>query len=118
MRIARVLTVSICFAGIWFWACGQDGPLQPNPEPEEDVSIINGQFVPSQLTIAVGTRVRWTNNDNSVAVVESGTPMNPTTAFNSPNIQAGSSWPHLFNQVGVFSYYSSLSGATGRITVQ
>lgn len=102
-----------------FWYCSSaDNPMQPPQNPTENVSIINGQFVPAELTISVGTTVRWTNNDNEVRTVESGTPMNPTSDFNSPNLDPNATFSHTFTSAGSFNYYSSISGATGRIIVQ
>ncbi|MFQ5651934.1 MAG: cupredoxin domain-containing protein [bacterium] len=101
------------------WSCSSgDNPFEPELDQTVDVSITNGQFVPQQVTISAGTTVRWTNKDGEVRTVESGTPMNPTSAFNSPNLQPNQSWPHTFTSVGTFDYYSSITGATGKVIVQ
>lgn len=119
MRPERILLAILGAALAISWACSSaDNPFEPQPVPEEEVRIQNGLFVPSELTISVGTRVTWINDDNEVRTVESGAPMNPTTAFNSPNIQPGGRWSFDFNSRGTFNYFSSVSSGTGRIIVQ
>lgn len=104
------------FVATMSWYCsGIDNPLEPAPVTE--VTISNGRFSPTTARISVGETVRWINNDSEVRTVESGTPMNPTTNFNSPNIQPGAAWERSFSTAGTFPYYSSITGATGSVVV-
>ncbi len=113
-KLKYFLLLILCQA--CFWSCaGVDNPFEPDNATE--VAIRSGQFSPSNVTIAVGETVRWTNEDSEVRTVESGSPMSPTSTFNSPNLDSNDSFEHTFNSAGTFTYYSSITGATGRVVV-
>jgi plastocyanin len=78
------------------------------------VSIENMSFVPSDLTVAVGTTVTWTNNEAVTHTVASD-----TGAFDSKNMSKGSNFSHTFSEKGTFSYHCAIHpGMKGTITVQ
>ena len=114
IKLQHLVLLILCQTFIWSCA-GVDNPFEPNNATE--VAIRNGQFSPSSVTVTVGTTVRWTNEDSEVRTVESGTPNNPTTDFNLNTLQPGDSDEYTFNSVGTFQYYSSITGATGRVIV-
>jgi plastocyanin len=76
---------------------------------------INGfAFNPSQLTIAVGDTVTWTNSDSTshTATADDGT-------FDSGNLANGDTFSFTFTEAGTFSYTCSYhSSMTGSITVE
>ena len=77
-----------------------------------DVSMQNLAFNPSQVTVAVGGTVRWTNND--------GTQHNATgTGISTGNMDPGQVREEVMTAPGTFDYSCTLhAGMTGRVTVQ
>ncbi len=67
-----------------------------------EIQIINNAFSPSELTISVGTTVKWTNAD--------GVPHTVTSAgnFDSGTIQPGKSFSFTFSKAGSFDYSCSI----------
>ncbi len=113
-KLQYLVLLILCQAFVWNCA-GVDNPFEPNDVTE--VAIRNGSFSPSSVTVAAGETVRWTNEDSEVRTVESGTPMGPTSVFNLNTLQPGDSDDFTFNTTGTFPYYSSITGATGRVVV-
>lgn len=84
-----------------------------------EVWMQNIAFVPASKTIAVGTKITWTNKDNATHSVVSGTPGNPDGIFNSGDLGSGGTFSYTFNTAGSFKYYCTHhSGMTGTIVVQ
>ena len=89
---------------------------QPHSNMNE-VSIVRGAttlgdeaYSPSLLKIKVGSTIKWTNNDNVMHTVTSGTPETPNAgeAFDSgltTFITPAKTYSHKFTNVGEFSYY-------------
>jgi plastocyanin len=84
---------------------------RPAAVPKASVKIQNSLFMPKTLTIAVGTKVTWTNTDP--------TGHNATfSGFASPTLGAGKSWSHKFTTVGTFKYHCTLHPEmTGKVVV-
>jgi len=74
-----------------------------NPTPTVNkVTISASGYSPASLTIAMGSTVTWTNNDNAAHTV--------TTAdgnISSGDIAAGSSFSKTFATSGTYSYYDA-----------
>src|SRR5215203_2246466 len=89
---------------------------QPHSNMNE-VSIVKGAttlgdkaYSPSLIKIKVGSTIAWTNNDNIMHTVTSGTPDAPDVggAFDSgltTFITLAKTYSHKFTDVGEFSYY-------------
>jgi plastocyanin len=79
----------------------------------EEVSVEGFAFAPQNITVSVGTTVRWTNAD--------GTTHTATAAegeFNG-SMSSGATFEHTFDTAGVFDYFCSIHGnMTGEITVE
>lgn len=56
--------------------CGDTATDQPRPAPAQDAAVVvrTFQFNPSPTMVPVGTRVTWTNQDDTEHTVTSGTP--------------------------------------------
>lgn len=69
-----------------------------------DVDIRGNQYVPAELTVKVGTTVRWTNNERrtSHSVLFTG-----EGGFESPRFFPGESWEHRFDKPGRYPYTCS-----------
>jgi plastocyanin len=99
-------------------------PTTPTPAPatgSTPVSIpVNARtlgsaaFVPNPLTIATGTTVRWTNNDNIAHDATS-----TTNVFASGTMNPGATYDFTFRTAGTFPYHCTIhSGMVGQIVVQ
>ena len=85
-----------------------------NPEGvQECVSIANGTFNPSTLTISTGETVTWTlTNGTHTVVSDDGT-------WQSGSLSTGGTFTHQFDAAGTFGYKCGIhSGMTGTIIVQ
>jgi plastocyanin len=72
----------------------------------------NMAFSPSDVTVAVGGTVTWTNND-SVAHTATG------DSFDSGSLAPGKSFSQTFTAAGTFPFHCSIhSGMTGTVTVK
>ncbi len=67
----------------------------------------NECFVPSEVTIDVGSEVTWSNDDTSAHTVTSGTIKDetPGEAFDSSLFMAGKTFSYKFEEAGVFPYF-------------
>jgi plastocyanin len=91
----------------------------PPPPVTVDVSVGNNFFSPSGVTIAAGTRVRWTWTATGAiphSVESTGVPSFTSSAILTGN---GSIYTFTFNAPGVYTYDCAVHGAlmTGTVTV-
>lgn len=75
------------------------------PAGEAAVTIDNFTFAPAELTIAVGTRVTWTNRDDIPHTV---TDAAEPRAYKSAPLDTGDSFAHVFAAPGTYRYFCSL----------
>lgn len=94
-----------------FLAYGALAAQEPN-----EVVIDNFTFGPKDLTIPVGTTVKWVNHDDIPhTVVETST----SRAFRSKALDTDDSYSFTFASAGTFSYFCSLHPQmTGKIVVK
>ena len=82
----------------------------------------NSCFKPFNVSVSVGGKVTWINNDTSTHTVTSGTPTDgPDGTFDSgnvPGILAGKTFSHTFTKAGTYDYYCGLHlWMKGKVTV-
>ncbi|CAN5538622.1 hypothetical protein BH10BAC1_BH10BAC1_09720 [soil metagenome] len=86
-----------------------------NPGPNE-IWLEYKAFNPTQITVAAGTTVTFTNKDNADHTATS------TGNFNSGTIKSGNTFTYTFTTTGVYYFYcnfhSSNSSEQGAIKVQ
>jgi plastocyanin len=82
----------------------------PTPTPTtaptstgNSVSIKNFAFSPVSLTVKVGTKVSWTNNDTVTHTVTAD-----KGAFNSGPLTPGSTFSFTFTKAGTYSYHCNI----------
>jgi manganese oxidase len=92
----------------------------PPPAAANTVTMQNTAFSPAAMTVAAGTTVTWTNNDNMAHTVTSGAPGAPDGMFDSGTLAAGGTFHFTFATKGTFQYYCTIHapGMKGTITVQ
>lgn len=74
-------------------------------EGEVEVLMENIVYNPPQITVAPGTTVVWTNLDEVVHTVTSGTRENPDGIFDSGDIPAGGTFSYTFEEPGTYDYF-------------
>jgi len=87
-----------------------------NGAPTVDVRIPQGvleggnHFEPQTLKIGKGITVKWTNDDDSLHTVTSGTPESSSwgTKFDSGYLSSGKTYEHKFKSTGNFKYFCTL----------
>jgi amicyanin len=67
------------------------------------VSIENFSFAQPTLTVAAGTKVTWTNNDDIPHTVRA-----VDGSFHSPAMDSADSYSFTFAKPGVYSYFCSI----------
>ena len=67
------------------------------------VTIANFAFSPTSLTVKVGTKVSWTNNDSVTHTVTAD-----KGAFNSGPLTPGSTFSFTFTKAGTYSYHCNI----------
>ncbi len=94
------------------WGGGQ--VQQPN-----QIAIAGYGFAPQVVTVKAGTTLTWVNYDSVAHSVNSGTPANPTSLFDSGDLATGQSYSYAFAQPGTYTYYCDLhTGMTGVVIVE
>ncbi len=108
--------------GIAIISCSKSGgtygsPTPPPPPPPSGAGVIGmsgSSFSPSGVSVKVGTKVTWTNNDNVAHTVTS----NNGTTFDSGTLAVGASFSFTPTVAGSFPYHCNFHGGmAGTITV-
>jgi plastocyanin len=72
---------------------------------EVEVLMQNIVYDPPQITVPAGTTVVWTNLDEVIHTVTSGTRENPDGLFDSGDIPAGGTFSYTFDEPGTYQYF-------------
>jgi plastocyanin len=120
----KVKTVSLLFLLTFlFLASGcskkNDNPVSSGTTSSNDISIQDMAFSPSNMDVAVGTTIKWTNKDAITHTVTSGSPGSASGIFDSGNISQNGNFSFTFSQAGTFSYCCKIHPMMiGTITVK
>lgn len=73
------------------------------PSGGNSVSIVNFAFSPASLTVKVGTKVTWTNNDSvgHTVTADGG-------AFDSQTVGPNNSFSFTFTKAGTYTYHCAI----------
>lgn len=85
----------LCAASIVFVAQGQAA----SPAPTVEVAITKFAFAPKEITVAPGTRIVWTNRDETPHTVTSS-----DKRFASKGLDTDDTFEHTFDGTGDFAY--------------
>jgi plastocyanin len=69
------------------------------------VTIRTFQFRPTPVEVRAGTRVTWTNQDDILHTITSGTPESRDLRFEAPLDGKGASAAVTFAQAGIYPYF-------------
>ena len=95
-------------------------PAVPSSDAQqgEAISINRFAFTPENLSVPAGTTVTWTNDEDSLHTVTSGTPESPSGLFDTGEIDTGVEFPFTFDEPGSYPFFCARHDfMTGEITV-
>lgn len=125
MRRVTIVLVVLGLAGV---ACGGGGTntattptASSSPTPSESpippntVVVANDAFSPSNVSVAVGTTVTWTNingtNPHNVVSADKLFDSNPQcTGSTTPCMKVGEKFTYTFGKAGTFRYFCHVHG--------
>jgi plastocyanin len=92
-------------------ACGGSGA---------DVLVKGFRFQPKEISVPVGGTVTWSQEDNTVHTVTSGTPNDETGLFDHEDFGQGETFSFTFERAGTFPYFcmNHPEGMRGTVTVE
>ncbi len=76
------------------------------------VTVKTFMFEPDPIRVESGTRVRWTNQDQTVHTVTSGSREQPDGRFDG-ELAAGAELSHTFDEPGTYRYFCSRHSGPG-----
>jgi plastocyanin len=79
-------------------------PTTASTDNGNSVAIASFAFSPASLTVAVGTKVTWTNNDSVTHTVTA----DQGAAFNSGPLSPGQTFSFTFTKAGTYSYHCNI----------
>lgn len=128
---ARVMLATL--GALTIAACGAGGSAPPRSVPpaplasqaspseaasSDAISIKGFAFAPKALMVPVGTTVTWTNDEDSLHTVTSGTAAAPTGLFDSGEIDTGVDFEFTFTEEGAYQFFCARHDfMTGVVTV-
>jgi plastocyanin len=78
------------------------------------LAVENFNFTPADITVAPGTTITWTNNDDVEHTVTAS-----DNRFGSKALETGDAFSFTFAQPGTYAYFCAIHPfMTGRVTVQ
>ena len=81
----------------------------PEGTSREGCELTNECYVPSRLSISVGDKITWQNEDTAFHTVTSGQPQSGSdNQFDSGMFSKGESYSHEFRKSGTFDYFCLL----------
>jgi plastocyanin len=99
-RLRRLAFLSIALTT----AAGLSGAFAADPATV-DVDIAKFAFVPKEITVAPGTRVRWTNHDETPHTVTS---QGGAKVLSSPGMDIDDHFEFVFTNEGDFAYFCTV----------
>jgi plastocyanin len=93
---------------------GENVRAKQSPSRTAQVKIVDLGFVPTRITIAVGTTLTWTNRDAIPHTV-----VGSHGVFKSKVLDSNEAFSYTFTKAGSFSYHCSIHpDMTGKIVVR
>ncbi len=78
---------------------------EANGVPHGAITIQEFEFMPARSTVGVGDAVTWTNEEDSLHTVTSGTPDARTGLFDSGEFDTGETFVYTFAEVGTYAFF-------------
>lgn len=119
--IIGLFTLASCQSTQATTASGNETSVSnPAGSSEASVLIQNSTFVPSSITVSVGTKVTWTNKDRMAHSVKSGVrgTSDAGKLFYGPNIDTGATFSYTFTKAGTYPYFCDIHIDFGEVIVK
>jgi len=108
--VAVTIPMALLLAGSPGATANHQGPARASAE----VKIDNFSLAPTTLTVAVGTTVTWTNQDNIPHTVVS-----TDKVFKSKVLDTDEKFSHTFTKAGTYPYFCSIHPKmTGKVVAR
>ncbi len=86
-------------------ACGAESEDEDIDDGVVTVAIVDNDFEPEELTVEVGTTVRWVNEGMMMHTVTSGPDATEDGLFDSGDMRNGDTFEYTFDEAGEFPYF-------------
>jgi plastocyanin len=107
------VVLGLKYSGLYGTGSMKSSPPANLVIPAGTVIIQGNSFNPETLTVKVGQKVTWTNNDSYAHTVTSD-----DGSFNSGSLPAGQSFSFVFTKTGSFNYHCSIhTSMTAKVVV-
>jgi plastocyanin len=98
-------------------------PGAAEAESSHTVRITHGRFSPSEISVAVGDTVTWSNDDHdghSVTADDGSFDSHPGCSEDDTSqcLPEGETWSHTFTEAGRYPYHSRTEGQKGTVIVR
>jgi plastocyanin len=101
--VLRALRLTVLFTALASTACLAEGPNNAGAGPAATVSMDHSTFMPSEITVALGTTVTWVNNEPMPHTV-----VDLNKAFRSKTLVKDATFSFTFTTAGDYSYLCSI----------
>lgn len=113
LGLASIVLLALALGGATTSADPPAASDTPAGSDTTAIAIEDGQFVPNELTVPVGSTVTWTNLDRGAYHV-----ISDDDSFDSGPLTTDQTFSWQFDTPGSFSYHSHRPGMNGSIVVQ
>ena len=111
MRARYGLAGAVFVAGAVLTGCGGGGG--------EPVEVKGFRFQPARVEIGAGESVVWTQTDNTIHTITSGSPGSPDGEIDHREFGQDETFSHVFEKAGTYEYFcSNHDSMTGTVTVR
>jgi plastocyanin len=120
LAVALIVATGVLFVGHQTRSDAAGAPAAGAPATATDqVSIQDFLYDPEAVTVAVGAKITFTNEDGAPHTATSGTSPNPDGAFDTGTLTKGQSRSVKLAKAGTFSYYCAIHPfMKGTVTVK
>ena len=94
-RLALAVIVCVCLTAV--------GVAAAPAAPTVDINITKFEFAPKEITVAPGTKITWTNHDETPHTVTSN-----DKSFASKGLDTDDKFEHTFASEGDFTYFCTV----------
>ncbi len=109
--------VALSCTGLALLVPSNAGAVETRPEATQNVAIAKFRFVPDNVGIDIGDKVRWVNTDEAEHRIRWIRGPRPFGMEKKQTLQRGESWKHQFRREGTYIYECTIHGERGEVRV-